>query len=335
MLAATGCSQLIYKPAGWVASDFAQRHLIPDMMNSDRLDSGCALSLAGQPVFSSLDQIADMPADISIMLDLSNGFCLQQQAWEKQLEVIRYQKSGQLSQARDSRIAAQRLWQVAAKRLQNAWVLFEQDQLANRPAGQCDLSEQQQLSWIMGISAGMQAVYSDTQAASGMNVSREIVIKAWKNLPCLDNQRWWGIPNAMQASIEIMLPHLQNTPRNLSQQQDNSANQQSPEALLQTALNTGEQQGIHLAHLLAMQVAINQQNNQQVKQLIRQYANAAPVQQPENGMLFETMAQLQIQAISDQIWTEEIGYRTPPGQLGKFSSDPVAKKETIEIDDLL
>ena len=47
------------------------------------------------------------------------------------------------------------------------------------------------------------------------------------------------------------------------------------------------------------------------------------------------MAALQMQAISDRLWTEATGKRTPLGKAGSFWDDPAKVLDSIDIDDLL
>ena len=72
------------------------------------------------------------------------------------------------------------------------------------------------------------------------------------------------------------------------------------------------------------------------KHIIRQFA-LAKAQFPENQTykILNKVATLQIQAISDRLWTEATGKRTPMGKLGTFWDDRNEAIDTIDIGDVL
>ncbi len=51
--------------------------------------------------------------------------------------------------------------------------------------------------------------------------------------------------------------------------------------------------------------------------------------------LLDEFTALQLQAISDRLWTEATGKRTPISGLGTFWDDPKKAVDTINIDDML
>src|SRR5690606_40769882 len=112
--------------------------------------------------------------------------------------------------AKDARIREKRAFAVAAQRQYQAY----QHMVAEfgAPGEQCTkLSKSEQIYWVLGNLAGMQAVMSDLRAGSVVNVPKDIAMKTVRGLQCVDNQRWWGLPQALQGGAWIMMPD--NAPR--------------------------------------------------------------------------------------------------------------------------
>jgi hypothetical protein len=55
----------------------------------------------------------------------------------------------------------------------------------------------------------------------------------------------------------------------------------------------------------------------------------------EDWRFVDAMATDMIVAVSDRLWVENTGHRTPMGQLGTFWDDQREEVETMDLDDLL
>ena len=51
--------------------------------------------------------------------------------------------------------------------------------------------------------------------------------------------------------------------------------------------------------------------------------------------MLDVVATQQVLAVSDRLWTEATGSRTPVGGLGTFWDDVAPEAEALDIDDLL
>ncbi|NYT46426.1 MAG: hypothetical protein H0A75_00595 [Candidatus Methanofishera endochildressiae] len=54
-----------------------------------------------------------------------------------------------------------------------------------------------------------------------------------------------------------------------------------------------------------------------------------------NFLFLDKVATIQLQAVSDILWTEATGKRTPIGGLGTFWDDPESTTDTVDITDIL
>ena len=151
----------------------------------------------------------------------------------------------------------------------------------------------------------------------------DIAAKVGRGAVCLDNEKWWGVPDAIEAAIRVTMPG------------NHQGDKQSLQSMDQ-AIQTGLQQGMRIPLVLAAQVNLGLGDTERVKHIIRQFA-LAKAQFPENQTytILNKVATLQIQAISDRLWTEATGKRTPMGKLGKFWDDRNEAVDTIDIGDVL
>jgi hypothetical protein len=110
----------------------------------------------------------------------------------------------------------------------------------------------------------------------------------------------------------------------------------NPEQVLKKSLEVGLQQGVRLPHVLAAQVYFGLGKIAEVKEIIRGQAQLT-VQTPENKAykILDEVSKLQVQAISDRLWTQATGKRTPLGKIGSFWDDAEDTVETIDIDAIL
>ena len=70
--------------------------------------------------------------------------------------------------------------------------------------------------------------------------------------------------------------------------------------------------------------------------MIRQHAESFDSRPANEDWAFvDAMATNMVVALSDRLWVENTGHRTPLGQLGTFWNDQRKEVETMDLDDLL
>lgn len=316
------CS-VIHKNTADILISFAENETIPYVLASNDLDLGCSMSKAFTPFILSFSQVTTPPNELAIMLYLLSGSCSEFKAWEEELRYLRAVYSKNVLEAQDARIAQKRFLNQAARR-----------QLAGynsliaaiaEPGGECPVfhSETIELYWLIGLLDGLQAMLNDLATEGSANVPLDIASKVGRGAGCLNNEQWWGLPKAIQAAIWLSIP-------------SNKPTGADPLAILDESMKIGLQQGVPIAQVLAAQIQMGLGHTYQVKAIIRrnQEANLQSHTVPAYRLLNE-FTTLQLQAISDRLWTEATGKRTPINGLGTFWDDPKKAVDTINIDDML
>ncbi|MEO2043917.1 MAG: hypothetical protein ABGX43_04885 [Nitrospinaceae bacterium] len=257
------------------------------------------------------------------MFNLLAGNCAEFKAWEEELSYLRAIRSKKSEGARDALIKQKRFLQLAARRqlagYNNLKLAFIE------PGGDCPNFDvkNREFFWLIGLLDGLQAVINDVSSGGTLGVPLDIPVKISRGATCLDNDKWWGMPNAIQAAVWSVFPGTKPAGK-------------EPFIILDQSMQIGRQKGMRISLVLAAQTYIGIGNIEKVKEIIRSYTKTKEQGSsiPEFKILDE-MTRLQLRAISDRLWTAETGSRTPIGKLGTFWDDPKDAVEMIEISDLL
>jgi len=316
-----GCS-FVYKGTGQVMINYAEDEGVPYMLAADDVDLTCSMVTSFTPFLLSFSQVTTPPDQLAILFYLMAGNCAEFKAQEQELRYLRAIYSKNAIEAQDARIAQQRLLALAARRQLTGYHYLVK--VFSEPGAECPefSSENEELYWLMGLINGLQAVINDIASAGRVEVPMDIAAKVGRGAACLNNEKWWGAPDAIQAAIWMAIP-------------GNHPKDKKPEQILQDSLQMGLQQGIRIPQVLAARVYLGLGRIEQVKTIIR---NGTEIKETAATVSYKSLNQvsnLQIQAISDRLWTEATGKRTPLGKVGDFWDDPEKIVEMIDIDELL
>jgi len=314
---------LAYKSTGKIMLGYAEDQGIPYVLATDDATLGCDMATAFTPFLLSFSQVAESPDHLAVLLYMMAGNCSEIQAWEQELRYLRAVHAKNSSEAQDARIAQQRFIQQAAFRQLTGYrhliaAIIE-------PGTKCPdfSSEQDEFYWLIGLLDGLQAVINDIASGGHANVPLDIAAKVARGADCLENQKWWGVPYAIQAAVWAMLA-------------DQESDEKQPLQMLDQAVQIGLDQNVAISHVMAAQVYLGLGDIRRVKKIIREFAQAkASFSRNKSHKLLNKIAFLQIQAISDRLWTEAMGRRTPMARLGTFWDERNEAVDIIDIDDLL
>ena len=327
VLGITGCAQvrkMMYKTTGDVMFMFAEEVQVPYMLTTDDVDMNCGMSRSLTPLLMSFGEVTAAPDKLGVMVYSSAGICAEARAREENLRYLRAIKAQDANEAEDA-LAAQKRWHVvAAKR---NFVAYKHLVSAfGEPGGECPAldNEFDQLIYLMGLLSGLQALNNEIASTTAIGVPKNVAAKAERASSCLDDNRWWGAPMALKATIWAMLPGA--TPKG-----------EDPWLRLENAAKKGERARVRLAHVFWALAPYSQGKTDLVKDIIRRHAKEKQkhMAKPQYRFVDELATQI-LMALSDEMWTEATGHRTPIGAFGTFWDDQkAAPAETINLDDLL
>ena len=318
----SGCS-IIYMQMGWVVYDLTDRHVTPYTMTIDDVGVACATTQGLQPLINAFTRVTSTDDLANLMMNMMAGSCAEEAAIEESLAYIRAFKNQNINEAKDARIREKREYAIAATRQYRAYQHMVDE--FGEPGEKCpSLNHDEGVYWTLGNLAGLQSVLNDLKAQSVVNVPKDIAMKAVRGLQCLDNEEYWGVPDAAQAGLYILMP-------------DTAPEGVDPWVELETASRTATENGVRLAHAVEILVADGGGHTDRVKDAIRRHAASLKTNPSHRDYrLLDVVASRQIRAVSDRMWTDATGSRTPVGEFGTFWDDvDESAAPVMDIDDLL
>jgi len=321
LITLTGCSS-IYRTTGWFAYDFAEDYAMPYVMKTDDTEMGCAMSESMTPMLMAFSELTWSPDRLATSMYMQAGACAEAKANEEGLSYLRAYKAQNIGEAKDARIRQKRLFALAASRQYKGYkhLLAE----FGEPGETCpDMDEEEEFFWLLGLVSGLQAVMSDVRGQGEVGVPKDVAMKSVRGSQCLDTKRWWGMPMAMQAAVWTMMP-------------DNAPDGVDPWQALADASEMAGDVGVRLAQAVEVVIADGSGNEERLRDAIRRHAQSVKTT-PSNAQyrMLDIVAHQQVLAVSDRLWTEATGSRTPIGSLGTFWDDVSPAEEALDIDDLL
>ena len=321
-LSLSGCA-VVYKTTGRVLLDYTYDEAVPYVLSMEDTQMVCAVAESFAPFFFSFANVTSPPDQIAILFYMASATCSESQAWEHELRYLRAVKEKNVSEAQDARIAQKRALKQAATRQVKGYYRLVTD--FGEPGNECPKfrSSDEELYYLIGLLNGVQALFNDIAAEGSADVPLSIGMKVGRATNCLDSEQWWGLPGALRAAIWSALPNSK-PDQNID-----------PYELLNESIELGLKQGVRIVQVLEAQLLLGQGETGRVKEVIRQHVEVTSrVPSNPSVALLDAIATVQLQAISDRLWTEATGTRTPIGGLGTFPDDK-KDEELIDIDDLL
>lgn len=325
-----GINQFLVKPMLKPSADsvtlLSEAHVVPYLLTTDDTTIGCAGSESTTNLIMALGRVTEEPHELAVMLHLGSGGCEQRRAFEKEMEYLKYIRAQQPDMAQDALFAQKIHHGKAAKRYYTAWkqlILFNDgEEIGDGCPDHLDQTFDE-LVWLAGLLAGLSAMLQDTQSGVGIGVPKNIPKKVERAVGCLDNNKWFGIPMALKAAIWLLLPGA------MPEGEDGWSR-------LEQADLIGEHAGVRVPHLLHVVAANAKGDMERVRKVIKRHAEH--IEEHESNAqfrMFDTIATAGIQQISDRMWVEAMGHRTPVGQLGSFWDENAADDiESVDLDDL-
>lgn len=312
LFATLGLSGCVNQMTGDVMSAYSADHLIPYLLEAGDTGMACETGVSLGSFLASFGRVTDEPHRTAIPTLLSAGVCAQEMAFEADLRSRRAFFRGIATEAKDARIEEQRHNVAAARRFFEAW----QRTVAGygEPGGKCPEFDERfdELAYLLGLVSVLQALQHDLAADGSVGVPLDAPRKAARATECLNNARWWGVPNAIRAVVWTSIP-------------GSAPEGADPWYELSQASTLGRQAGVRLAEAIEAQAAWGAGRRDVLEAVIRSHAKSlAETPSAAKWKTVDRIATLQIQALSDRIWTEAQGHRTPFGRLGTLPGDSAA-----------
>ncbi|GGE56699.1 hypothetical protein GCM10011533_06480 [Streptosporangium jomthongense] len=325
-----GCSaNPIYKTTGAVLAGYSEAEATPYVMQMSDPEMACALGEGIDPLLYSFSRINDAPDTTGSLLMLLAANCMEYNAWEAELAYLRADYEGNVPAAKDAREQTKRLHALTAERRQIAFrrAMEAYDFDPSKEPLECPFlfTEQDEMTFMLGLLTGMQAVVNDANSGARAGIPRNIAPQAERAATCVDNEKLGGLPNAVRALVWLLLP---DTRPELSP---------DPWKVLENSSAKGVEAGIRASMAVEAVAAETFGRPDVLADVIRRFAEAEDtIEVWEEYRLVDSVARQAIRFSSDKHWTAQYGYRTPQRFFGKMSPERNTENvETMSLDDLL
>lgn len=320
-IALAGCSTAVYKVTGDTMNNIGQDVMLPYLLTTDDTYIACASGEALTPLLLSFSTVTTPPDELEVLMNMVGGACAANRAFEHELMYLRYSREQNITAAKDERIQSKRWHAVAAARYFRGYQAVTR--ALGEPGEECPMFENdfQQLIWLMGAGQGLQAALSDVQSNMQVGVPFNVAPKAERAVACLDtdegNRRWWGLPKGIRSALWTIVPGI--TPAG-----------QDPWQEMANARAMGMREGVRYPSALDALVANNSSNPARVRAVIREHAaSIKSTAANKEYRLVDILASDLLLQMSDRMWMEATGTRTPIGAYGTFWDD---RKEQPKLD---
>ncbi|WP_372964375.1 hypothetical protein [Marinobacter sp.] len=289
----------------------------------------CALGEGVDPLLYSFSRVVDAPDSSGSLLMLLAGNCMEYRAWNAELDYLRAEYNGNVPAAKDAREVSKRLHARTAERryeaYQRAMAAYDFDPAAEPMECPGFFTDQDELTFLLGLLTGMQAIVNDANSGAQAGVPRNIAARAERAVHCVDNEKWGGLPNAIRALVWLLIP---DTRPELSQ---------DPWGVLEDSAELGLKSGFRASHAVQVVAAETFGRPDVLASTVASFAEAdEQIEVRDDYRLVDQVARNVVTFSSDKHWTAHYGHRTPSGFFGKMSAErDTSNVETMSLDGLL
>lgn len=320
----SGCSQVV-KTGANVALGFTEKHIVPPILAMDDAEMVCSSGNSLTPAIMATKDMGADPTRVAVLMYSAAGICAENRALDAELRYLRASKAGQVSEAQDARIEQKRWAAIAAQRQYTGYQLFQNrwEKKYRKPLGAgCPKmnSDIDQTVYLLGMISGLQAMTNDINSGGAVHVPKDIAAVVERGMTCLNNEKFWGAPQATRAVIWTLLPGA-------------GDGKPEPYQTLKQSMQIGEQKGVRLSHALYAVAAQASGDDAKIRDALKSFAAARTEEKPINPQfkLIDSMAATMVQGISDRYWTENTGVRTADDGMSRFWDE---QDNASELDDL-
>ncbi|RZI81105.1 MAG: hypothetical protein EOP38_20415 [Rubrivivax sp.] len=322
-LTMSGCA-LLESGTSAVTLNILEEGFTPPALKMGDVDMGCTFALANGPLVGAARNFYGDPSLMETVLMQSASVCSDAKAIEEELRYIRASREKRSDEAQDARISQKRQMATSAHRQITSFERMRtklQQKYFFKYGSECPKFKRDfdEMVYLLGSASGVQAVQSDMGAQQAVGVSLDIPPQVDFAMTCLNNKKWWGAPQALRAAIWSIIP--------------GGGDGKDIKGTFESNMAIGERAGVRLPHLMAAIAAQSADDTPTLRAVIKRFATVENFKVNTDYRLVDAIAEAQMVNISDRLWTQNTGSRTPINSLGKFWDDKAGP--AIDADNFL
>jgi hypothetical protein len=268
----------------------ARHRLVPSLTASDDLQMACTVGEIATGASLSVGR-RKSPDDALTLAGLSSGVCIEQQAMGRDLDgrvlLAGMTGEGRVPVATDHQAQARRLHLLAASRFADGYAATRRSYPSDAPRG-----DDKQAIYLLGMLSGALSLVNDSAAGGALGVPQNLLLDVARSAGTLDDDRWWGIPSALQGTAWAVIPG--SGPQGVD-----------PWQVLRDAANKGDAAGQTVPRSLYIFSLVNAGRT---SELADSLPSASLNVSPEWPLL-AAYGRARIQYDLDRVWIEATGHR--------------------------
>lgn len=305
---------------------FTLDHALPVILKTDDVPMICNANDGLAPLVMAYGKFN---VEIDLMMAFGyagSSICTENQAVEKELWSSLAEKQGWTDVAIDARISQQLLNKEAAikqlKAYQHSVNYFKQAYNYELGEGQCPKFkyEVDELLLFVGAVSALQALQNDIASGRLVNIDMGIPPKIVNAMNCLDNTKWWGFPQSLQAALIVVLP-------------ESEEKQAEGWKKLQESTDIGLKDGMRLGYATYAVVAYIKGREDYLRDALKRFEAVPNDKVNPDYKLLDAIAEKQIRHLADRLWMEKEGRRAPTEGFSNFLDEK--KQVDPKLDGLL
>lgn len=328
LLVLTGC-QAVQRTGTNVVIGTLERNSVPPALAVPDLNMGCNYATTMVPLMGTMRSFHGDPSGLESILSTSSGICADLQANAEELRYLRAVRDKRTVEAQDARTNHKRLIEQTARRQLAAFENMRtslETKLRFKYGETCPQFRRakgdfNQLIYLLGTLSGLQATVNDIAAEKVVGVPTDIPPRAEFAMTCLDDAKWWGVPQAIRATVWSTVP--------------GASEGKDVAGTFEQSMSRGEKSGVRVAHVLAAISAGVSDDKARVRTVIKRFATAPGFVPSKDYRFIDETAVAAIQQLSDVDWTVGTGTRTPIGGLGTFWDVKGEAKDNLDTSEFL
>ncbi|MFQ3171969.1 MAG: hypothetical protein ACI9DG_002008 [Oleispira sp.] len=327
-----GCSHNpISYTTGLVLEGMVENETYPYVLAQEDTDAACNLGKSFEYFIGSVNNMTDLKNGSLAMLPLLSSLCSEYHAREAELRSIRALRRSDIEEAKDARqLQKQWLATTAQRRLNSFNIGMEVYDFNSKSSSyECPIfnNKNDEVSFMLSIAMGALAVKNDAESGMAVGVPRKIASTILNAANCVDNESWGGAPQALQATLWILLPNKK--PSNVKK-----SNWEILEYASRNSAKVGTRLGNAL-HAIAAEIAGNRDELYKALSIYKETVGNEAFKQGDFALIDKVSVGF-IHDISNVLWTSEVGSRTPFQALGNLPSTITQDQDNSEnLDSLL
>lgn len=303
-----GCALIQSNVAGTTLS-IIEDGFTPPVLKLNDVEMGCSFSMVNAPLVGAARNFYGDPSLIETVMLTSAGVCSENQAIGEEMRYLRASRDKRSDEALDARINQKRVLGVAAERQYTAFLRMKtklEQKYFFKFGSECPRFKRDfdEMVYLLGSVAGLQAMQNDIASQQAVGVPTDIAPQVERGMNCLDNVKWWGVPQAARAVVWSIIPGADAG--------------KDVKGTFETSMGIAEHKGVRLAHVLAATAAQSTDDKARLRSVIQRFSKPDNFKVNPDYRLLDSIAAAQITNISDRMWTQNAGTRTPMSSLGKF-----------------